>query len=127
MEVEATEQAEAGQSGAEELFVRYVDLLPLAHMPHAEHQSAFLQVWSLPHVLPNFACSDILWALSSYTHAHVRVCARAHTHAPSGSHSLSFSVCLPASLTRICAGIDTGNPEGPDGVREKGKGMSGWT
>ena len=97
MEVEATEQAEAGQSGAEELFVRYVDLLPLAHMPHAEHQSAFLQVWS--------AC----------------------THAPSGSHSLSFSVCLPASLTRICAGIDKGNPEGPDGVREKGKGMSGWT
>lgn len=46
MEVEATEQAEAGQSGAEELFVRYVDLLPLAHMPHAEHQSAFLQVWA---------------------------------------------------------------------------------
>ena len=46
MEVEATEQAEAGQSGAEELFVRYVDLLPLAQMPHAEHQSAFLQVLS---------------------------------------------------------------------------------
>ena len=81
MEVEATEQAEAGQSGAEELFVRYVDLLPLAHMPHAEHQSAFLQVWS------------------GFLHACTRscVCARTHTFHPAPALFLFRSVSLTLS------------------------------